>query len=208
MQEGPCSLFRCTVDYAEQQQLGAGTIVVSSPEAKVSLVDNSPGQYSLLLAAPFNPSFWKSAGETITAQASGGDIPAFTLNTTSPGSVMLTSPALPAPPLPATMPVAVSTSQDFPLTWSGAGPGHLDLTLRKYLPTNSPITITTELRCQFDPASGQGDVPASLLGQVGSGGSGGQLYLQLINSTTMNVDGYSVELIVGDDLAVLNATFQ
>lgn len=192
---GPCTLTACTGTGMMPQPpaLQAGTITVTTPEATAKL---APGPGPAYKGAMGTTPLWKSAGETLTVAASGGDIAAFTMMATTPGSINVISPAFPSAP----MKLPVSTSKDLSFTWSGKGPG----TVSVFIVVQATGVYAS---CDFDAAAGQATVPASLMGQLPKGN--GAISVDLSSTTVMDVGGYQVTLRVDTGLLAGGpATFQ
>ena len=179
MVEGACQLDTCTASNPGTEPQ-AGTITVTSPDATATIM---PGANSLYAPVNGMTAFWNNAGETITAQAAGGDIPAFMLSVPAPGKVTLTAPTFQSP----TTPLLVDTAQDLMVTWTGTSPGKVSVTL------DAAATATVSVACFFDASAGQGAVPSSLLGQLQKGKGGFTAYMS--STALANPGAYAVELV-------------
>jgi hypothetical protein len=191
--EGSCTLSTCMAGSSETVVL-AGTISITTPSASGTLTP-FPGIGYVSVTSSLE--LWTKPGQTMSAQASGGEIPAFMLSTTAPGVIVIGVPVFPMSPgsIP-TLPIP--KSQDFAVTWSGTSPGNVIVSLSS--PPNDQIT------CTFEPAAGHGTVPASLLGHLQQ--PQGVLTVNLTNGSTIEVAGYSVELVALSGILSGPVTFQ
>jgi hypothetical protein len=181
---GDCTLTLCGGSSSGGAVLGptpqAGTLTVSTPTASASLVPAG----SAYAPVTGQTVFW-APGETVTAVASGGDIPAFTLTAPAPTRLEVS-----APTFPATGALPVDTTHDLAFAWSGSSAGKVVAGL-----ANNAGTST--LSCQFDPGAGSGVLPQALLSQIPKGM--GVMSVSVTSQSKTQVGGFDLTLYASTD---------
>jgi hypothetical protein len=125
----------------------------------------------------------------ITAKASGGDVPAFTLSTPAPALLGLVSP------MSTGLMLDVSTSQDFTLTWSGTSNDKVQVALFNLATPPSPEVV---VECTFDASAGTGTVPVSLMSKLPKGQ--GEILATVSSIAQTTDDGWDVQLVATNPL--------
>lgn len=158
---GDCVVSSCDVDTADAGTASypqAGAITLSGGTGTATITPDANGVYADVNKP--GSTLW-AGGETLSVQAAGGDVPAFSGTITAPSQLTITSPALVTGnswPIP--------RSSDFAMTWTGDSAGQLTVTIRAFTNGNQHRTDAT---CRFAAATHAGSIPASVLGQLPAG---------------------------------------
>jgi hypothetical protein len=179
---GPCTIYNCPFpnplpgDSAGTLTISGGSIPAGTTMLPIPAQSNS---YGSSLSGSF-----VAGGDTVTVSATGATVPAFGPHSvTAPGSIDVTSPAVTG-----ASPIVISTSSDLTVTWTG---GQSGATVSLSAATET-ITVGPVIDCEWDAAAGQGVVPQSLLGQIGTG-QGSMSLVQRV-TTTFSAGPYLVSL--------------
>lgn len=185
-EQGECTLTLCTGfgSGGSGPPPEAGTIVVSTPTASATLVPAG----TTYAPATGQTMFW-SPGDQVTAQASGGVVPAFSLAVPAPAEVQVTAPAFSGNGM-----MVLSASQDLVVSWSGTSAGKVQVAL-------SGGAGAGTLSCKFDPGAGSGVVPASLLSQLPKSSNGG-ITVSTVSSADTDAGGFAMQLVALTDATV------
>lgn len=118
--------------------------------ARLVYAERNPDIY--LNASGTGPFF--SGGETLRVSATGGrHIAAFSHEMTLPSPVTITQPT------PSSLPLPLRRGEDVDVRWTGAGAGHVMVSLFRLLPRGSG----REIVCRFPAGAGAGTIPGDLL---------------------------------------------
>jgi hypothetical protein len=127
-----------------------------------------------------------TSGMTITAAASGGDVPAFSAPVTMPDPVVVTDPATPTG-------VIIDRTQPRTFSWTpGAGDVYVyidDLGAQNLV---YPLTIGTVVRCVAPSAGGSTTIPTSILGLLAAGDA--TIAITGIAAAELDVGGFAVQI--------------
>jgi hypothetical protein len=177
-------------------QHNAGAITVEGVEMDAGFVFTYGNEHCLQNCPAYQyPSVPKTGlwrgGETLTASAPGGDVPAFSGKTvTAPNEITVTSPTCTTDAgLPWMTSCSVSRTEDLTITWTG-GAG----TAVHALLTSGSKNRLLSLSCRF--ASSPGTIPAEAMAKLGKSGDEFTNYLRVnaSNQTTFTVGSYDVIL--------------
>jgi hypothetical protein len=154
---GDCVINDCTLGNANAARLSAGVITVDSAADQIHqfVTPDAQGAYS-----GTQGKFVFSGGEALTVSASGGDIPAFAVNTQFPLLLLVdNAPAASAAtsviPAPHTAPLSLSWERGAPGVFFAAQPFN--------------VTGNVGAACYFDSQAGTGTVPAEVLSAFPAG---------------------------------------
>lgn len=167
-EQGSCSLVDCltpagTPDAgATPLYVSAGTISIGGTLSPVVLSPASDGSYSPVTGQ----ALLFTQGATLTVQASGATVPAFSTTLVGVGVISVTSPTT-SPGVA----LAVDRSVPFSTTWSGSSVGDVSISLSRS-ETTGPSTHSVIVTCTYAASVGSGSVPATLLGQIPAGSNG------------------------------------
>jgi hypothetical protein len=138
----------------------AGVIVVAAGGPTATLPPVADGSYAPFTAASL---LWADSSATVSFQAFGATpgVPAFMQDVPAPASVVLTAPDL------STGTATLTRLSGVDVAWTGSTAGVVSVLLSQAAP--APSTATVSLRCDLDPTSGAGNVPAIALTAFGRG---------------------------------------
>ena len=154
----------------------AGDVDVSGALVPVALRFNADDGYNDVDAtALFN------GGEDLVAVGVGATVPAFTLQTTAPTAVSLTSPAWPSP----SSSLSVVRADGLSLAWTGVSAGDVRATFNS-------ADFAVEVSCAFPAAAGTGLVPAAALQALDAGD--GFLDVEVRTQTTQRQGSWQLQL--------------
>jgi hypothetical protein len=126
---------------------------------------------------------WFTTGQTVTASATGGTVPAFAQSVTAGPFVPITTPSMSGGA------VTIPTSADLAVTWSG-GQGGATMLLELIGQAGAGQLAVT---CQWDATLGHGAVPHALLQQFQAQATYPGLMIGQMTTNTFTLDyGYSV----------------
>ncbi len=195
---GPCVIETIgSGNEADEEVRSAGAIHLTGGVKTIDLAPKADGTYSPVSGSTslFN------GGETLTVNAEGKDVPAFTTSLTVPSLVTLTAPAAPGGALTVTRSAGVTatftgTTGTVVLYFGLAG-------------TSSAHTAT----CTFAASAGTGVVPASAFADFGTGTGTFDFYVK--EASSASPDGWDIRFTVSKGIvdgsgAVLagDATFE
>jgi hypothetical protein len=149
---GPCKVTSCIA--TPSGAVSAGTITMTGGAQPVMLVPGTDNKYTQLTATTklFN------GGESVTFAATGADVAAFSVSLTMPDKAMITAPAKP----PSTAGLNIPRSQDFAVSWSVGGTGHVQIALYH-------TAADRYLFCGFKASAGGGAIPPAALAKLPAG---------------------------------------
>jgi len=147
-----CSVVTCTPDTIQLgEDAGNLTLAGGGIPAGTTVTNNGIGAYYDTALG-----MWLTPGQTITVEASGGQVPSF-----GPWAVTVPQPiTLTTPPFTDGGATTVSISSDLTVSWTGAQSG---TTVKFTLLGPNPFTT---LSCTWDATAGQGTIPKALLTEV------------------------------------------
>jgi hypothetical protein len=177
---GACTTLLCAVSGVVDQP-SAGTITIHVGDRTVTLAPGADHTYPAWQDAT---SALFSAGETLSIEASGADVPAFSGTVVAPQVPTIRAPVLP----PDGAPLAVARSADLALTWDAAAGVSIELTLSGAASDGQRAVAL----CSFDGSSGAASVPASALGAVQAGA--GSLSIAARSAHEIDVGDYAIQL--------------
>lgn len=187
IEEGSCYLLLCPSSGGPIGSLPnprtAGTIQVSTVSGtSVTLAPAADGTYP---PESGNTPFW-FPGDTVSVEAGGADVPAFSVSVPAPSSIEITAP-IDGPS------IDVDASVDLSFAWTGSGPsaGKVLVSLSS---NDTAAGLTGVLGCELDPGAGQGTMPASLLGKLPPSNLAA-LSVSVVSRTSIDAGGYAVELV-------------
>jgi hypothetical protein len=124
------------------------------------------------------------AGDTLTYQAAGGDVPQFQDTVTAPESIVLSAPPI---PLGIVMNFALDNPPQF--VWSNGGASKVRITL--FQPSTS---ISQQVVCEYDASSGVASIPVAALAGLGKGQQIATLSVYTKATKNITAGNYSVSL--------------
>jgi len=124
------------------------------------------------------------AGDTLTYQAAGGDVPQFQDTVTAPESIVLSAPPI---PLGIVMNFALDNPPQF--VWSNGGASKVRITL--FQPSTS---ISQQVLCEYDASSGVASIPVAALAGLGKGQQIATLSVYTKATKNITAGNYSVSL--------------
>jgi hypothetical protein len=169
---GACSYSSCS-NGSQLAGDSAGTITISGASlgSPVSVPFGSNGYVYQATGTLF------SAGQTLTASATGGQVPAW-----GPQSVTVPPDALLVAPASGT---TISTSQALGVQWQGALPG------AQFLLQGGSNDSSSYFVCEWDASVAKTTVPPDVMASMKSAGPGYLLYSQY-SQTTFQAGAYTV----------------
>jgi hypothetical protein len=158
---------------------GAGTLSLTAGVLSCPFVPLGGGYACILIES----ALWTTGGTPVSLSASGGDVPAFSMQLISSPTVQVTSWA------PGTQSLTISEA-GFSLDWTPGAPGSLfDVSLQD-------ATGHTSVDCRWPIEQGHGTVPVALLNMIRKGPNGSISWSGLATKTQL----------VGDFAITLNVT--
>jgi hypothetical protein len=180
---GACMVEDCSsLGGSGPPEVSAGTISVHSGSLSIIATPESDESYDQM--GPLVQPWSADGGEDVEISATGGVAPAFDLHLGSPGVVEVSAPVFPA----AGVPMAVSTSDDLQVSWTGGAAG---ASVIVNLGENVGSGLTFGI-CTFSPEAGQGVVPAGALAPFK--GMSGSIAVSTTTGSTTTVEGWQVIL--------------
>ncbi|MFT3771039.1 MAG: hypothetical protein QM820_36960 [Minicystis sp.] len=184
-EEGDCSLQICprsSGGVPDGALRTAGAIRVASATKQVTLKPGADRRY----ATVSDPGAFWAGEDMITIEADGGDLPAFSAQVRAPRAVDVS-----APDFAGGSTIQIARSQDLPVRWDGSFDGKVLAMLAYDVEATDEVV---SLSCVWDPAAGQGVMPASLLGRMPSEVNG-FASVDVLHDETVDAGGFHV--IVG-----------
>jgi hypothetical protein len=185
--EGACDVVTCPASTAPSTRptpRHAGTLNVGGVDVAW---DSSRSQYNYTSRTGV---LW-SAGQALTIEAAGGDLPAFNGVLTFPAQLAITSPAhTPG----RSSPLIASKASGIALVW-----GNIDSEVELSLSESSNSGASISVRCTVPPPSSGFTVPAAAIRSfstvpTASGGPTHALQLTSVARRVLTVDGYAITL--------------
>jgi hypothetical protein len=173
---GSCVVSSCPAP-SKVSPMSAGVVTVTGTTPTLT-VDPDGGVYPL--ESDNEPTVIWHGGETITATATGGAVPPFTLSGVAPSNLDLEVPALPS-----SGPIPVDRTADLAFTWASNGGGTVVIDFLSV----SGVSVV----CQLPQAPGGGVVPSAALQQLPQNEQG-TLTVMATGSWTKNVGGWALTL--------------
>jgi hypothetical protein len=133
----------------------AGTITVKADLHSFVLTPDAQGHYQ---TQPLMEHLW-TPGSTITIEATGGAVPAFSGSVVAPGDVTITAPV----PLPNDQHLVLSRASDLEVTWTGDTAGEVAFG------ATPADTMRGGAYCRFPASAGRAVVKASVLAKLAAG---------------------------------------
>ena len=171
--DAACSFFDCRVGPAVHADSAGRVTVTGSGGAFVGPVVMTPSPDGFYESGS---SSYFSVGQTLTVEASGGQVPAF-----GPHSVVFPPP----PSLAVAAGAMIPTSADLPVSWTG---GQVGATFQLMGATSG----TGYFACSWDAAGGGGTVPLSILSRLPRGA--GSVFAGQYATTAFAAGDYGVNL--------------
>lgn len=163
----------------------AGTITVRVAARTVTLAPADDHTYPAFEDP--TTAFW-SGGETLSIDASGGEVPPFSGTVVAPPSITVTAPDLP----PGVGRVLVDRASDLPVTWApiagDAGPSTIEVTISGAGTASARAVVT----CSFDASAGSAAIPAKALAGIQAGEA--SLSIATRRATRVIAGDWAVEL--------------
>jgi hypothetical protein len=165
--EGACTITECDLsaladagggdtDAGNEKAPNAGEIVLSGGDIAapgISLTVESDGSYK-----PFtSQTKIFSTGQSLTAKAAGGDVPAFEKGVKVPAQITVTSPTCANGNCG-----DVDSTKALDLAWSNGGEGKVTAGATTLDAGKKSVAVS----CQFDSAANKGTIPAAALGKL------------------------------------------
>lgn len=190
--EGPCTVTVC-----KQRDGGAPSLPVyasagrvrftgGKPSAEVAVMPDEMRRYTGVFepydGAPL------LGGEAIELEASGADVPAFSVAATYPALLTLATPSPAAPG-----PITVRRDRDLEMSWSRGAPGvSLEISILA-----GSVGDNRRTTCRLPSESGRGSIPASVLSPFPAGTD-----LDVLTWATrkQKVGDFDVELVVAGEV--------
>jgi hypothetical protein len=185
--QGSCSVTVCTPadggTAPTSTNDSAGDITITGTDAG-TLILTYDGGYS---GFSVNKAIW-AGGETITAAAAGGVVPAFSKTVAAPNTITVTSPACTAAGGSYDC-GTIDRSADYSITWTGGASTTVTGSLFSFKGGAS-----TGIFCTFN--SSPGTIPAAALSQLGKSSDGftGNISINPTNTSSFTAGSYSVDL--------------
>jgi hypothetical protein len=187
---GDCQASACIVESGDAGTNGlpptlvsAGTVTISGGSMTATMM---PGANNIYQASDNTQALF-SGNEKLTFATTGAAAPASSTFVIAPSSVTITKPA------PAAT-YTITRASGFGLTWSGGGPGTVNVTIQSAITSTAPGTPYGSVRCQFPATNGAATVPPGALAVLPVGNASFQLAV-----------ANSVSTVVGDWLITANA---
>jgi hypothetical protein len=186
-----CTTASCpyNVDAGTPAPPNAGRITISGGEldAGLVLIPLSDGTY--FQAGQSTQAF--APGDTLSVQAPGNAIPAFSASDVAPSDVTFTTATLSKtfpPPGPV---IPIDRTKDWGVAWTGGGAGQVEIQLSTAVQGSHDTTVN----CYFDAATGSAVVPAAVLGTLDSSARG-TLFVMPLNTKHVTAGDFDVSFIV------------
>jgi hypothetical protein len=174
---GVCVLNDCRKAMKASLASG-GKLTVTGGDSPITLMESASDIYSFSSTS----TTW-SSGTKLTLKASGGAVPAFSIQGQAPPIFTLTTPSF-------DLPVNIDRSQDFELVWTGANE-----IVQVLLVLNPDKSVS--LNCSFDGAPGKGTIPAEILGKISTTSADDwSMVVHQANKTVMPASDWTVELVI------------
>lgn len=159
---GGCEYYDCSASQASvtRDYVFAGTVSIGGLDTAMPLSFNSDTK--LYMSSAYASYLWTSSRPVTLTVTGSTDIPAFTLATTAPNPIVVTSP-LPDGSASTLMAYSASRATDLVVTWSGAVDGEVMVTLGG----GSEAEASKQIVCTVGATKGTLSVPASLLRKLG-----------------------------------------
>jgi hypothetical protein len=159
---GTCTVTTCTLgggtpDAGVVSYPNAGTITVTTP-APTTLTLTPTATHGTYTTPTGQVQIW-TAGDTITASATGGDAAAFSGKAvTAPNDVVVTSPTFDG-----SAHASFSRAADLVVGWTGGSVGNVQVMVS----TTQIGVRSVSAACTFPAPSGAGAIPAAVMSQLG-----------------------------------------
>ena len=157
---GACSVIACNL--ASTQDAGvvsypnAGTVTFTTP-APTTFTLSPTGANGAYNVPTTQTQIW-TAGDTVTASATGGDVPAFSGKTvTAPSDVTVTAPVFDT-----SARTTLSRASDLSVAWSGGSVGNVQIMVS----TSQVGVHSVSATCTFAATAGSATIPAAVMGQL------------------------------------------
>lgn len=159
---GGCEYFDCSASQSSvtRDYLFAGTVTIDGLDTAMPLSFNSDTK--LYMSSAYTSFLWNSSRPVTLTVTGSSDIPAFTLSTTAPNPIVVTSP-LPDGSAGTLVAYSVSRASDLVVTWSGGVDGEVMVTMGG----GSEAEASKQIVCTVGATKGTLSVPASLLRKLG-----------------------------------------
>ncbi|HEY2746413.1 MAG TPA: hypothetical protein VGL86_17400 [Polyangia bacterium] len=167
--------------------------MISIEGALVEIVlrpDSSPTPY--LFDQPGERAW--NGGETLTFQAGGGSIPAFSGTVEAPSIAIIDAPMLVVNDPQSGLPLhtlTIDRSRDLVFTWNAASAATMSVAFSSS--ATDTMAPTATLSCEFDATAASGTIPAALLSMMPAG-QGGVVAVGAINSSPVAVGDWTIAL--------------
>ncbi|MEM9694674.1 MAG: hypothetical protein AAGA56_19150 [Myxococcota bacterium] len=129
-------------------------------------------------------------GSSLAVVAEGGtDIGSFSATLVAPAHIEITQPEF----FLGQDALTVDRGADLQLRWSGTTSGRIVVSIDRPNAPGEENESTRGMSCAFDPAAGQGTVPAAALGRLEAGS--GTMTVDVVNAETLGVDGWGAVVV-------------
>jgi len=191
--EGGCTLFACpsntSADAGTPAQATTGKLTVSIGTTELALTPSA-----MLGGSPFADHmgpFWTAAGVSVSATATGAEVPAFMLHTESPAPITVTQPTFSGQ----TQPLIIDTSTALAVAWTGGAAGE---SVNVFLAGPFDAAAFVEMTCAFPAETGEASIPASLLAMMPKG-SNGRADVNVSKSASTVAGNWQIKLAAQSD---------
>lgn len=185
-----CRAIECVPRTPDQPDGGvrpnAGSITIMGGHDQIFLGTGTGGQYQ-----PWRLFGWELfvGGETLIADATGFDVPAFNAQVVAPAHATLTSPAIPYPEGA----LELARTQPLQLTWQGGQRGKL-----RFGVSVVAIELRNAVECEFPVEPGAATIPRELLSTLPEGT--GFYELRVENASEVTAGMYKVTFIAASNV--------
>ncbi len=177
---GACTFSSCGPDAGiGPAGVSAGTITVTGGDLASPVSLSDPGGDDEEYVDQLESMFF-APGQTLTASASGGVVPAFgPVSVVAPAYITLTAPVV------VSGAVTIPTTSDLSVSWTGGQPGAV-VYFQSFGATQGQV-----LNCAFDATAGSGTIPAAVMAPL-EGAAGAVLIWAQGTSETITAGSYVV----------------